>query len=359
MTTSVTIARIAGLAGVNSSTVSRVLGHHPRFQVGAACRARILKIARELNYTSNYAGRSLVSGKSYTIVAVLGNMERDLASPFLAPVITELTRTLWAKGYALALLPVDARNRRTLNCDILRIIRENRADGYFIPNMFLSAATLALLRQRRRPVVTFAERAGETDAGGIVSTVLLDERPGADGVASTAAQLGHRRVLYVMPYALRDLRLPAMRAALRRAGIVFTKNDCLVYNQISRGFLHDRPNAHAAAAAHMDKLLAYSLLVCCSDLVALGVMDALRERGVQPGKDISVVGCDNIEENANYLVDKPQLASIDRGARERGRAAAELLLERLEQPDRVPVVRLVSTRFIRRLSITKPKARLL
>ena len=355
MATIATIAEIARLAGVHPSTVSRVLRGHPGFNVGDECRDRILKIARELNYAPQIAGRSLVSGKSYTIVAALGDMERDLASPFLAPVMTALTRTLWTKGYALALMPVDARDRRTLNRDMMQIIRESRADGYFIPQLFLNAATMALLQQRRRPVVTFAGRNGGIATGGIVSAVVLDEQPGADGVAQALAQLGHRRVLYVRPYPHQDLRYEALRKALRREGIACDANDCLTYNPPQRGFLHDRPSAQLAAAANMSKLLEYSAVVCCSDLVVLGVMDALCQQGVEPGKDISVVGYDNIEENANFQMDKPMLATIDRGAHERGRAAAELLLERLEQPNRAPSVRVVPTRFIQRMSIAKPK----
>ena len=107
----------------------------------------------------------------------------------------------------------------------------------------------------------------------------------------------------------------------------------------------------------MPQLLQYSAVVCSSDLVALGLMDALREHGVEPGRDVSIVGYDNIEENVNCATAKPILSTIDRSARDRGRAAAALLLECLEQPDQAPSVRSVPTRFIQRMSMAEPRRR--
>jgi len=347
-----TITEIALRAEVSPSTVSRVLRDHPQFKVSAACRSRINKIARELNYEPQLAGRSLVSGKSYTIVMVLGDMDRDLASPFFAQTLAALGQTLWTKGYALALLPVNARHRQTLNNELMRVVRGSRADGFIIPQMFLNSCIINLLRERHVPVVTFVAGAQTSTFGNEISEVLLDERPAAGDLAKALAQLDHQRILYFMPTTSHAFRYKALQAALRHEGIAVTTQ---AYTPPFKGFLHDREYARSTAAASMHKLIRYSAIVCSSDLVALGVMDALHEQGLEAGRDISVVGYDNIEENANFIVARPFLATIDRRAYACGSATAELLLERIEQPDRPLAARIVPTRFIQRMSLARAK----
>ncbi|MBV8330827.1 MAG: substrate-binding domain-containing protein, partial [Verrucomicrobia bacterium] len=70
--------------------------------------------------------------------------------------------------------------------------------------------------------------------------------------------------------------------------------------------------------------------VCYNDVVALGVIEALQNAGIRPGKDFGVVGFNNVPDAAQSL---PGLTTIDTSARDLGRTAAELLLKRIEQPN--------------------------
>ncbi|MGE8217233.1 MAG: substrate-binding domain-containing protein, partial [Stenotrophomonas maltophilia] len=91
------------------------------------------------------------------------------------------------------------------------------------------------------------------------------------------------------------------------------------------------------AAARTEELFARDPLptaaVCYNDSVALGLMLGLASRGVRPGQDFAVTGFDDISEAAVAL---PPLTTLTVNPRERGRQAAELLLQRLDHPEAAP-----------------------
>ena len=88
-------------------------------------------------------------------------------------------------------------------------------------------------------------------------------------------------------------------------------------------------------------------LLCANDLLAVGALAALREAGLDVPRDVALVGMDN---SALSEVTWPALTTVDLGSGERARIAAELLLERIEQPDREPAVVGVQPRLVVRAS---------
>ena len=106
-----------------------------------------------------------------------------------------------------------------------------------------------------------------------------------------------------------------------------------------QNFLFHRDSAREYAEKSLDRLLKYKLLWCSSDLVALGVCDVLKAHGIVPGRDIYVVGFDNLESALGNFRESG-LTTIDPNWQRGGRMLAELLLDSLESgrslPERTP-----------------------
>jgi LacI family transcriptional regulator len=281
----------------------------------------------------------------------MGSIEKDLASPFHALVLTGLSRELSKAGYALSILPVDDRSPATLQREVGRTIRGGHADAYFIPFGFLCREIIEEIQARRVAAVTLLNNSASVSAPG-VGAVTLDEEPGARELARELARCGHRRVAYFRPKISPEPRFRAFRVAAADVDIEIADADCIEYETTeSSSPLLDRQHGRIAAARHFDRLISHSAIVCSSDLGALGLVDVLREHGLVIGRDISVAGCDNLEDNPNFPVREPFLSSVDRSNRALGAALGGLVLERLQDPEAPLRVLTVPTRFIRRSSL--------
>ena len=106
-------------------------------------------------------------------------------------------------------------------------------------------------------------------------------------------------------------------------------------------------NDRDAAAAALDLLLQGpgrpTAVICHNDLMALGVMHALRARGLVPGRDLGVIGFDDIPEATNSV---PQLTSVATAPADVGREAAKLLLRRIASPAGPPERILIEPRLM-------------
>lgn len=346
----VTLADIAERASVNVSTVSRILSGNADFPVSPAKRDQVLRLARQFNYVPKRAARSLVSGKTYTIAAVLGSLERDFAAPTFSLVLAEITRRLWAHSYAFTILPVD--EGAAADDAVLRTLRGSHADGYFVPFTFLKPKTLNEI-QRTGAAIVSLERPLSGESQDAVSHVRFAELPANQTLTRELVRLGHHRALCFGPehIALRRQRFAPLHEAASQLDAGALELDSLVYTPADTGPLHDREEARIAARRHFDRIRRHTAVVCGSDLMALGLADVIREHGLVPGADISIVGHDNLEASPHFRSTKPWLATIDRRSGEVGRVIADLLLERVRQPTDKPTGREVTLTFISRPSL--------
>jgi len=304
---SVTTHDVARKAGVSQATVSLVLGGNPRARVAAATRERVLRAADELGYRPNMMARGLVRGRSYA----LGVVVPDLSNPFFLDVVTGVQRVAAEAGYAV--LPGDT--RETTPARHLEALRARHIDGVVIDG--LGAASLP------------------DDALDDLKVVLVDEPSERwPGVASDAASagrlaaehligLGHHRLVFIGPAT--DAHGTRMRErgffqALRAAGIGLPSER-----------LRRVPPTVAGGMAAMKQLLASGErptgVFCANDLIAMGALKACLTAGAAVPREVSIVGCDDVE---MARVVTPELTTVAVPARELGARAARLLLRQLE-----------------------------
>lgn len=297
---------VARRARTSQPTVSLVLSGNPRARVSERTRARVLKAAAELGYVPNEIARALVQRRATAI----GLIVPELGNPFFADVISGAQRVTTETGYALLLCEA----REIPIADHLNVLRARQIAG-----VMMDAVGAGLLDQ---------------DALAGLSVVLIDE-PSQRwlGVASDAERagrlaaehllgLGHRRCAFIGPAAAVHgfrMRERGFVQALRADGAP-------VESELWRRTDPTAAGGFAAMRALLARPGKPSAVFCATDLLAAGALRACHQAALQVPRDLSVMGCDDIE-LAQLL--SPELTTIAVPARELGARAARLLLDAL------------------------------
>jgi DNA-binding LacI/PurR family transcriptional regulator len=303
---SVTTHDVARRAGVSQATVSLVLSGNPRARVAPATRERVLEAAEALGYRPNILARGLVRGKSYAIGVVVP----DLTNPFYLDVVTGAQRVAGEAGYAI--LPGDTRESTPIRH--LEALRARQVDGVIIDGVGAAALPHDALSDLKVVVVDEPSERWP----GVASDALAAGRLAAEHLVG----LGHRRVAFIGPatnvHGFR-MRERGFFQALRGAGI-----------GLPHEWLRRTPPTVSGGLAAMKALLAANrptAVFCANDLIAMGALKAALKAGVDVPRELSIIGCDDIEMAS---VVTPELTTVAIPARELGARAARLLIRQLD-----------------------------
>jgi LacI family transcriptional regulator len=308
-----TVKGIARHAGVSPATVSLVLRKSPL--VADATRARVESSIDALGYVYHRGAANLRARLTHTVGLVIC----EITNPFYAELTAGIDDALDRAGW-VAFLANTAESPVRQERFIARM-REQRVDGILLaPAEGTSSLTIEQLRRQGVPVVEVLRRAGRQNT----DHVSADFRLGMTLAAEHLIRLGHRRIAFVgggrgvSP--ARD-RAEAFRGTLTRNGLGLGPIiDCLPTRE---------DGAKAVARLFQGGADEPTAILCHNDLCALGVMVGLVDRGLAPGRDVAVVGFDNISESAMH---RPALTTVAIEPRRIGEEAANLLLRRVKEP---------------------------
>ena len=297
-----TINDVALKAGVAASTVSRALSMPGR--VKTTTREHIERVAKELHYVPNAHARALISGHTGAVAVFVS----DIKNPFYFDIIRGTQKQLTVAGYAQLL--VDTEDSGELEVGTLAKLRRS-CDGAILAAPRLSDVELVAV-SKAMPIVAI-NRAAKG-----VPSVVIDTAGGMNQALEHLASLGHSSVLYVSgPRSSwsNEKRWRAMRAAAEALGV-----------KSGRTAPFSPTTASGAAAA--DALLNSGATACVAfnDLLAIGMLERLRERNIRVPQDISVVGCDDIF-GASFC--NPPLTTLAAPIEQAGRVAVSMLLSML------------------------------
>lgn len=298
----VTINDIAAATGVAPSTVSRALSRPGR--VNRVTRERIEAAARKLNYVPNTQARALTSRRTETVAVLVS----AITNPFYFDLIRGTQQQLKAAGYAQLLM--DTEDSGDLENHLLHKIRPS-IDGAILAASRLPESVLASVATEM-PVVTVNRNVPG------VQSVVIDSPDGVCQAVEHLISLGHRDIVYVSGPAnswANEARWRAARNATARHGVVARR-------------IGPFPASLASGSASADSLLNTGATACVvfNDLLAIGMLTRLRDRGVRVPEEISVVGCDDIF-GADFC--HPPLTTLTAPIQEAGRIAVAMLLSRL------------------------------
>ncbi len=316
----VTVTDIANAIGVSRATVSLVLRGSPL--VHADTRARVEAELKRQRYVYNRGAANLRRRTSSSVALVIN----DLANPFFAEFAAGVDEALGEKGY-VTLLGSTGESPVRQQAVLASLMEHTPAGMILSPAEGSDAAQLRKVLDARANVLLFNRELAGADEWDFLS---LDNQRGAQMATEHLIGLGHRRIAFYGGHADSSScrqRRAGYAQAMAKAGLA-----------VEAGWMIESAPNRLEAAARTGELFADGPLptaaVCYNDTVALGLMLGLMSRGIQPGKGFAVTGFDDIPEAA---VTTPPLTTLAVDPRERGRQAARLLLQRLEDPDAAPM----------------------
>ncbi|WP_165443924.1 LacI family DNA-binding transcriptional regulator [Lachnoclostridium sp. Marseille-P6806] len=316
----VTRREVAELAKVSVATVSYVVNGTKR--LSPEVTERVEEAVRTLGYRPNLVARGLATSKTQHVAILVDNLE----NPYYASLLMGAQRAAVRAGYLTSLLLIDDTDEE----GIIRLM-QRRLDGIIMASQ--RDAEIERLLSGEVPTVSSGEYVGIRYRDAIFSAVR------------SLAEKGHRRIAYVS--GLRednpDERCGSFKEAVAAAGLPFGEEQ-IVYGE-SRETTSERDGRRGVAEL-FRRGVRFTALMTTNDLMAIGAMDALRERGLCIPGDVSVVGCDNIE--IGRFVN-PHLSTIDVSSALAGEELMKLLLCRMrgEQAEKS----IITGRYIERESV--------
>ena len=310
----VTSHDVARLAGVSQPTVSRAL--RPDSQVSAGTRERVRRAAETLGYVPSELGRSL-STRSTRQIAMVADVDNPLYPQLVGP----LHDAFAAQGYRMVLL---AERNEEIGGD--ERLLDGSIDGAVLTTSQRNASLPAQLAERGVPFVQLNRVSDLVDA----DSVTADNAVGGRLVADLLVGLGHRDVGAVFgpkETSSAGERERGFRAGLRSGGVR------LPAQRVVRGWFTYQVGFDGLATM-LRGTARPTAVFCSNDIVAVGALNALSAAGLRAPDDVTIVGFDDLAIAAWPVFD---LTTVRVDFEAMARRAAELLLERIADPGRLPV----------------------
>lgn len=337
-TQDITIFDVAREAGVSYSTVSRVVNNKG---VSADKRERVVKAMADLGYVANLQARSLAGGRTN----IIGLLVHGLNVSYFGEIVRGIDDELGLRNYDLMLYTTHRRKLRE-SAYVTRLTR-NLVDGLLLVLPRNTETYIEMLRQRHFPHVLVDDRGVNFSAPAVGAT---NQRGGYDATRYLL-DLGHRRIGFItgdMTLGSAVERLEGYRLALTEAGLAVDPQ------LIAEGDFM-QPKGYSAATQLLRLPQRPTAIFASNDVSAFGAMEAARVLGLRIPDDCSIIGFDDIPQASQV---HPPLTTVRQPLAEMGRAAAQLLLTYIEQPD-APIQRIeLPTELIIRESCRPPGATL-
>lgn len=304
----VTLKQIADSLGLSVATVSKVLNNKD-YDISEPTKKMVLDKAKELNYTVNEIAKSMKTNRTKT----LGIIIPDIKNSFFTDMATAIEEEAIKNGYSIFL----SNSYEKLEREIYQIktLISKRADGIII------AATNERdsIREKKilidRPIVSIDRNLNYNN---VIASIDSDNFGGAYCATYYLIKLGHSNIMYISGpvntnttkerkngyiKALKDSNIKINKQFIRYGNYTVEFG----YNTIMKNPL---PNNISA-------------ILCGNDLIAVGVMKALKQKGISVPNEINIIGIDNTDISA---VVSPSLTTISQPSDEIGKLAVKTLI---------------------------------
>lgn len=317
---SISYREIASHAGVSVATVSHAI--RGTRHVSPEVKQRVLETVEKFHYHPNALARGLRSQSTRTI----GIISTEVTNPFYSEIAVAAETELMARGYSVLIGNVlldDRASKERKEREYVKIFLEHRVDGLLFTSADLESTIGSWLCTQETPFVLLNRRFRDVHT----DYVGVDNRGGMCAAAQHLIHLGHRRIGFIGGFSYSSSaqdRLVGYRSALHESGIPF--RDELVFEGE-----YDLESGRAGAKRFlsMPRTQRPTAICATNDLAALGVMDYAMSAGFGIPHDLSVTGFDDLQISR---IGPISLTTVHQPLREMGRIAAELLLQRIENP---------------------------
>jgi LacI family transcriptional regulator len=315
-----TIKSVAEQAGVSIASVSRVIN-------GTVARGdteeRVWKAIKALDYQPNSAARALKVRKSEQICLSFD----DLANPAYAMMTRGVGQSLGSTSYRLVLASAFSSVEEIVKH--LETMGRGFADGLIISPIYSDKRITKLLSNLQIPVVVI----GTLPDGINADNVWVDSAAGVEAAVVHLKDIGRKKIGFLNgPLSTNPgrKRLAAFQNALVNNGLKSYSNNVFQADAFS-------PDSAYQAISDAKSLSTFDSILCANDQLAAGLMKYCGQHKIEIPADLAIIGIDNTD-LSSFM--RPTLTTIDLHAEQRGAIAAQLMLERLSDPDR-PIQKVV------------------
>lgn len=327
-----TMKDVANLAGVHPTVVSRVLNNDTSLNIRKETRDRILKAVKDLNYVPNRSAQNLKKNET----KMLGLIIPDFSNPVYAEIIHGAEDQATIEGYSLIVSSTRQKNGKK---ESLSHMLEGRIDGLMVAISDVEDDEIFEMKKDKIPFLLI-----NRFVDGVDNYVILDDQSAGELATNHLIELGHKRITHIsgpMDTSTGKERAKGFEEAVKKANIKE---------------YHIEPAAYSLEEGHiaMKKILETdtppTAIFAGSILIALGAMRAVREKGLEIPKDISIISLHDVP-FAGVL--HPPLTTVKMPLYEMGQEAVKGIVSVIKDKKKTEL-KINGGELIERVSTKKP-----
>jgi LacI family transcriptional regulator len=314
----VTLKDVANVLGISVSTVSRALDPKSRHNVAAKLAEQIQTTSLKLGYRPNVAAYSLKTNKTRTVGVVVP----DITDPAFSHLIRGVERGLESHNYIALLANTDDDSQREEQT--IGALNDRGVDGFILASV--RRAGLPASSRLGKPIVTV----NRTTDDRRIPCVVHDQAEGVRRLVTHLVSLGHRRIACIAGPQDISTGFERYRAFTRQRDALDIGNDKRLIAFASN---FSEAEGERCAEELFARKTPFTAVVCANDRLAIGALVALKRKGFDCPKDVSVTGINDMP-----LADRmdPPLTTVRMQHFQAGVVSAELILDLMDSDGRMP-----------------------
>ncbi len=309
----VTQKDVAKKAGVSFITVSRVINGSKK--VNPETKKRILNAIKELGYYPNIMGRALHINKINTIGVIIPFTSHIFSTPYYVDLLRGIEKVCAEKGYEILFHP---KKNEIEEIDYLKLYYERKADGLLIIAPRINDEQLTVIAEKKIPALVVHGRYKDKS----ISFVDSDNKKGGFLATEYLIKKGHNKIAFLggWEFVINTIdRLQGYKKALKKYNLNF-KKEWILFGDYSQKSGYELTKKILSQKEIPDAIFGGD------DLMAIGAIKAIKERGLRIPEDIAIIGFDDIE-MGKYV--EPALTTIRQQALKIGAESARLLINKI------------------------------
>lgn len=311
-----TIKDIAKELHISPSTVSRAL--RGEYNVKKETRDRVIEVANRLGYTPDQSAVGLRSKKTYAI----GIIVPEMVTPFFITIINIIQSEIKKKGYKLII--TQSQEDPEIEYSNLLLMEEYRVEGIILSVCHLNKNNDAYLRLQKRGIqLVFFDRVPSIEG----SKVIIDDYKKAFFMVEYLIRLGKKRILHLAgPKHIQNAldRKKAYQDALKKFNIEYDPQ------LVVEAGISIEDGEKAITKIKEEKNIDFDAIFSFTDTLAIGAKNYLQTHGYNIPKDVVLAGFSG---SLLSTIIQPQLTTVEQPLQEMGKTVADLLLNKIDNPN--------------------------
>jgi LacI family transcriptional regulator len=303
------IKDVAKEAGVSIATVSRVLNDVD--VVNEETKKKVTEAIKKLDYRPNIVARSLKTQKTRTI----GIVVPDISNQFYPEIVRGAEDVANIYNYNVILCNTDLDSEKEV--EYLRVLKEKMVDGVIYMSNSMEDQIIAKLDNLKLPTVLVETNSKNSD----FPSVTIDNEKAAYDATTYLIKKGNKKIAYVGVNPdlanARGLRFLGYKKALEDNGIEYD-DELVQFGGLKA------TDGRDGMEVIINKVKKIDAAFCCSDEIAMGVINTLREKGINVPEQVDVIGFENIYASSIYY---PKLTTIEEPMYDMGSVGMRMLIK--------------------------------